>query len=70
VKQTPKKTAVCCGRPEANNSWLSGVQSHWAAQYNAWLLSKLTLKGIVFSFLFFAGVRLHRLGRSLCTLIA
>ena len=26
----------------------------WAAQYNTWLLIKLTLKGIVFSFLFFS----------------
>ena len=26
----------------------------WTAQYNAWLLIKLTPKGVVFSFLFFS----------------
>jgi len=25
----------------------------WAARYNTWLLIKLTLKGVVFSFLFY-----------------
>jgi len=48
VKQTPKKTAVCCGRPEANNSWLSGVQSHWAAQYNARLSSDFGMLAWIF----------------------
>ena len=32
--------------------WHVAGSSAWAARYNTWLLIKLTLKGIVFSFLF------------------
>ncbi len=28
------------------------IKSYWAAQYNTWLLIKMTLKGVLFSFLF------------------
>ncbi len=28
----------------------------WAARYSTWLLIKLTLKGVVFSFLFFVTI--------------
>ncbi len=33
----------------------------WAAQYNTWLLNKLTLKGIVFSFSFLVNIVESRL---------
>jgi len=38
-------------------SYSGTSEKPWAAQYNTWLLSKLTPKGMVFSFLFFFYIR-------------
>jgi len=45
---------VSCGTPKAAKVAIRCCLLPWAAQYNTWLLIKLTPKGIVFSFLFFS----------------
>ena len=47
---------VSCGTPKAAKVAIRCCLLPWAAQYNTWLLIKLTPKGIVFSFLFFSAV--------------